>query len=387
MIVRDEARHLPGCLASVAGLVDEIIVVDTGSVDETPALARAAGAIVSSFPWRDDFSAARNASLAAASGVFVLILDADERLEPSAAAVIRALIAQDDPRGPLTIYLPLIRNVDQRGAPLGADHMPRLWRADPRLRFSGRVHERVGVGLNPKQVFASTLQILHLGYDPEWVEARGKRARNLRLIEAERAADPSAPIWWYYLARERYAAGEDAAALEGFCAVIADGRLINFTTSARLFAVECLRALGRDEEALVEARAGLEAAPGYSELAFVGGQAALALGRAAEAEALLRRATRPPEGIACLAFRAPDVPTRAALALGRLLLDQGRAAEALAYLRLSPDGALDAAQACIQLNDARGALDALRGLPKDASPEALEVARALLAALRRHLSS
>ncbi|HVR61019.1 MAG TPA: glycosyltransferase family 2 protein, partial [Polyangia bacterium] len=95
LIVKNEEAMLPDCLASARGLADEVVVVDTGSSDGTVALAQAAGARVSFFAWRDDFAAARNASLASARGRFVLVLDADERLAPGAAEVLRAAIADD----------------------------------------------------------------------------------------------------------------------------------------------------------------------------------------------------------------------------------------------------------------------------------------------------
>lgn len=80
IIVRDEETMLPACLASVAGVVDEIVLVDTGSRDGTLALARAAGARVFEQPWSDDFSAPRNLAIAESRGDWVLVLDADERL-------------------------------------------------------------------------------------------------------------------------------------------------------------------------------------------------------------------------------------------------------------------------------------------------------------------
>ena len=133
LIVKDEEEMLPGCLASVRGLADDIVVVDTGSTDRTVDIARAAGAAVYHHPWTGHFAEARNVSLDAARGDFVLVLDADERLDPSAADAIRAIMAADVPTGPPTVYLPLIDNRDAAGNALGADHMPRLWRRRPGL--------------------------------------------------------------------------------------------------------------------------------------------------------------------------------------------------------------------------------------------------------------
>ena len=88
-IARDEEGFLPGCLASVRGLVDRVVVVDTGSADRTVALAEAAGAKVVRHAWDDDFAAARNAALEHVRDGYVLVLDADERLGPGAKRALR----------------------------------------------------------------------------------------------------------------------------------------------------------------------------------------------------------------------------------------------------------------------------------------------------------
>ena len=93
VIAKDEAAMLPGLLSSVVGVVDEIVLVDTGSSDATAAIARSAGAKVVDHPWRDDFADARNRALAESTGDWVLVLDCDERLAPGAGAVIRKAIS------------------------------------------------------------------------------------------------------------------------------------------------------------------------------------------------------------------------------------------------------------------------------------------------------
>ena len=94
MIARDEASFLERCLASAAPHVDEIIVVDTGSTDGTVRVARAAGAEVSEFEWVDDFAEARNASLRAASGDWILLLDCDEVIAERDWSALRDAVAR-----------------------------------------------------------------------------------------------------------------------------------------------------------------------------------------------------------------------------------------------------------------------------------------------------
>ena len=87
MIVKNGERDLPDCLESVRGVVDEIVVADTGSSDASIEIARrrTPGAKVLSIPWENDFAKARNLSLAEVTSDWVLMLDADERLDPGAA--------------------------------------------------------------------------------------------------------------------------------------------------------------------------------------------------------------------------------------------------------------------------------------------------------------
>ena len=80
LIVRNEASNLPRCLDSIRGLADEIVVVDTGSTDDTVAIAQRHGARVSTLVWQDDFSAARNASIELATCDWILVFDADESI-------------------------------------------------------------------------------------------------------------------------------------------------------------------------------------------------------------------------------------------------------------------------------------------------------------------
>lgn len=187
MIARDEQAMLPGCLESVRGEVDEIILVDTGSGDQTPDLARALGAVVESFPWTDDFAAARNHSLRYATGDWILVLDCDERLDPSGRGRIRGAVAaarQD-------AFLLRLRSATERG-PTGEQwYALRLYRQRAGVRYQGRIHEqlRYPVAL-PGLAPVSGAAILHLGYQGALIETRDKHLRNQRLVELALADCP-----------------------------------------------------------------------------------------------------------------------------------------------------------------------------------------------------
>jgi tetratricopeptide (TPR) repeat protein len=193
LIVKDEEKFLGQCLASVRGLADQIVVIDTGSTDRTVAIAKEHGAEVHAFAWRDDFSAARNAALEHATGDWVLILDADEELPSESHAALRKLLAVP----PVMAWrLPII-DVGRENE--GCCYVPRLFRNAPALFYIGRVHEQVYTSIEVRReewgldnrLGDATLR--HHGYLPEVVKDRNKIARNLRLLEKAIVELPDEP--------------------------------------------------------------------------------------------------------------------------------------------------------------------------------------------------
>jgi tetratricopeptide (TPR) repeat protein len=204
MIVRDEEGVLERCLRSVAEYVDEIVVVDTGSTDRTPEVARSFRAQVIRRDWSDDFSEARNASLAAASGRFVLVLDADEWLEsgPEPGAFRERLRKTD--REAFTVEIADRRD---RGT-LHRYPLVRLFRNRPGHRYAGAFHEQItpsiartlGVDLVPGEPCG--LVVGHDGYVERVRRERGKAERNLAMLAKCVEASPDDPSARYFLARE-----------------------------------------------------------------------------------------------------------------------------------------------------------------------------------------
>ncbi len=225
MIVRDEEAFLADCLDSVAGLVDAIVVVDTGSTDATVAIAESKGARVVRHVWADDFSAARNAGLAHVArtkGRFVLVLDADERLGPGAADSIRAALARDefdigmlplhDANALGAAHADVVSGRARRGEPV---LLPRLLRFDETLRFEGRIHEQVTSWSKKPGRRIRTIEapIVHFGAVPDLRVARGKADRNRLLLERRAQDEPGNANVRAYLAREYDRCGDARRAL------------------------------------------------------------------------------------------------------------------------------------------------------------------------------
>lgn len=190
MIVRDEAAMLPGCLDALGDTVDEIVVVDTGSTDDTPGIAAAAGAKVIHEPWGDDFAAARNVALAHATGDTVLVLDADERLVAGAGATIRAALGRGVGAATLRFQNPLASGLVRESRLL------RVFPRSPDIRFRHRIHEdpwesvHAWVGRTGRPVAHLDANVLHLGYQRDVATERNKRDRDWRLLSLLLTDDP-----------------------------------------------------------------------------------------------------------------------------------------------------------------------------------------------------
>jgi len=188
MIIRDEEQLLPGCLESVLGVVDEVVAVDTGSSDATPEIVRAHGGRLLRHAWREDFSAARNVSLDAATGDWILWMDADERLRPEEHGRLRRLIERNASEDVFSVP---IRSETPTGVQV--THAHRLFRNRKGIRFSGRVHEQVSPSfarIGAREGPSADFTIDHLGYNFSADKLRSKAQRNLRLLNAAKRQDP-----------------------------------------------------------------------------------------------------------------------------------------------------------------------------------------------------
>jgi tetratricopeptide (TPR) repeat protein len=191
MIARDEHRFLAECLRRAQPAVDEIVLVDTGSKDDTVAIAESFGAKVLHRAWDDDFSAPRNAGIAAATGDWILVLDADEFLVPGAAESIRAVVQRADVAG----YHMRFTNLYTGGKTVGV-MMVRLFRNLPGVVYQNVIHEQVTPTLVAKGrelglvLSACDVEVEHHGYCDEVMDGRGKAARNERLFEKQLRLQP-----------------------------------------------------------------------------------------------------------------------------------------------------------------------------------------------------
>lgn len=213
IIVKDEADFLRTCLTSIADVCDEIVVVDTGSSDDSVEVARAFGAVQASVPWAEDFAAARNRSLDLATGRWILYIDADERLDPCVPADLRAELDAADDAVALRLWF--------RARPIWSPYREyRLWRHRPDIRFVGRIHETMvpdiqriesteGLVVRNAQHF----RITHHGYEGDQT---AKHRRNLPLLERRVEELPDRCYLWNHLGNIRAELGDTAGAQQAW---------------------------------------------------------------------------------------------------------------------------------------------------------------------------
>ncbi len=219
MIVKNEEQFLRQCLESVQTVVDEIIVVDTGSSDRTCEIAEEFGAKVSHFAWTGSFAEARNAALEQATGDWVLVLDADEVIEPGTLLNIRELIQIPQPT--LSGYQLKIRNFSQDGNEVDVveHYMMRLFPRHPSLRFQGGIHEQLvcsDESLGFERLTTTDILILHYGYTGQLMNERDKYNRNLALLEQARDREPENPFHYFNLGLTHRVQHEESKALAYF---------------------------------------------------------------------------------------------------------------------------------------------------------------------------
>ena len=200
-IVRNEAANLERSLASLEGVVDEIIVVDTGSSDDTVKTAEAHGARVFHFPWRDDFSAARNVSLEKATGDWILVVDADEYFPEGMAKNIRLAVEHYGSDTDLLLFMRRELDADN-GKLLLELYVPRLLRRVEDLAYEGIIHEEPrhqGKEIEHATVVPpDELLMLHTGYAASLSRTKGER--NLALLLKELASGHPRDSIYMYLA-------------------------------------------------------------------------------------------------------------------------------------------------------------------------------------------
>ena len=365
MIVKDESRALGRCLDSVRDWVSEMVVVDTGSTDDTVAIAISHGASVSHFPWCDDFSAARNVALEKATREWVLVLDADETCSVDSPTEFANALQQTRFDG---FSLP-ISSLNDDGTYSQAMVFRLFRRKLPGMRYRGEIHEQLEAVAAGKVRTAtlSCIRLDHDGYTAAIFSSRDKGSRNIRLSQKVTQSRPDDPFSWFIHAMAIAQSDPDGmlrAAQKAIALIELDvGRVRGelYVVNLYLAVISVYQSRNQVASMLEVADKALALFPDSPDLRYQRGSARIVLGDFVGAVEDFEAAL----GAPAQAFKLIVDPASRAhgsrMGLARALRRLGRADQAIAQLRLAVDQApTDVSNAHVDLGDLlieRGALD------------------------------
>jgi glycosyltransferase involved in cell wall biosynthesis len=193
MIVKNEEEFLPRCLESIKNLVDELIIVDTGSTDRTVEIAKSYDAKVYYHPWEDDFSKHRNQALSYATKDWIFQIDADEVLAPGCGGAVCEAIKNESID---SVYVTIKSAFDESKGE-AVHNFIRIFRRNGVIHYEGRVHNRI-VGARASEMYP--IMLFHEGYNLSREDNEKKHIRRVRLLEKEIEENPDDPVSYHYLA-------------------------------------------------------------------------------------------------------------------------------------------------------------------------------------------
>jgi tetratricopeptide (TPR) repeat protein len=376
IIARDEAKNLRELLPSVVPHADQVIVVDTGSTDETREVARASGGTVFRAPWEEDFAKARNFGLSKVETSHVLWLDADDRMDPAALARVRRMVLER----PGVAFMLLLVNESKDPAGVTSCWQLRVFPSRPEHRFEGRVHEQIQTSLartkTPVEKLDATVR--HLGY-LEPAEVVRKARRNLEMLRREIASGHAEDVnCLFHTVRAAFRCGEleEASAAARRCIDRPPpGTPREIVQSCAVVLARIERERGHPAEARAVLEDALRRVPDDAVARFFLGDLLASLGDLAGAARELSLARVSPIGHSTIPLPVAGLSRAIRLTLGQTLELLGRSAEAAhAYrevLELEPadrgarKGLVRALLAQGALAEAKAELETLGSLRED----------------------
>ncbi len=215
MIVKNEEDNLPRCLKSIKNLVDEIIIVDTGSSDGTVEIAKNYGAKVYYFKWNNNFSEARNESLKYATKDWILILDADDELPIEYKENLKSLLNSELDENAVYFFEGLSYYgdvIDNNSMTVNLN--PRLFKNKREIHYEGEIHNQLIYSDNEYTAICNFIKIYHYGYLNKSISDKNKRNRNITILNEQIKREPSNRFTYFNLGNEYTALGDTKMALE-----------------------------------------------------------------------------------------------------------------------------------------------------------------------------
>ncbi|MDI6603879.1 MAG: glycosyltransferase [Thermoanaerobacteraceae bacterium] len=273
MIVKNEENNLLRCLKSVKEIVDEMVIVDTGSTDRTVEIAEGFGANVYYYKWNNDFSAARNFAMDKAEGEWILLMDADDELDGKEAYKIKSLLKD------VKIDAYLFETISYVGDRPGIDTLSnlnvRIIKNKAEYRFTGAIHEQILMSVLQKGgiVREIPIRVYHYGYLNQNIKDKDKRKRNMGILEEELKKDPENPFHNFNMGTEYMALGNNEKAYEHFKKAYDNLEDVKtgYTSKLLIRMIMCLSQLNRIDDALKLCNESLKKYADITDIVFLKG--------------------------------------------------------------------------------------------------------------------
>ncbi|WP_052487339.1 glycosyltransferase family 2 protein [Gordoniibacillus kamchatkensis] len=216
MIVKNEENTLAHCLDSVQGIADEIVIVDTGSTDRTKEIAYRYTNHVYDFVWNNNFSAARNEAIGRATAQWILVMDADEYLQPGQGEMIRMFLKQHEIKGPTGVIVKILNGqgetpqsitsfVESTGLRIFTNHFG--------IKYERPIHEQLRTEVVSLTSLSSSFVIIHTGYISSVVAAKSKSERNMEIFKRHSSQEP---YDFFTLGNEYFSLGDNKKAIYNY---------------------------------------------------------------------------------------------------------------------------------------------------------------------------
>lgn len=272
IIAKNEESNIGRCIGSCEHIVDEIIVVDTGSTDNTVKVAKSFGAKIIDSPWENNFAKARNAGVDVATCQWILYLDCDEMLDFDDGFTLKEVLSKDLKEGEYEGFCLNLINVvdDKRTLNYGS---LRVFRNRETYRFKGRIHEQIfpsiGESYPESSIHALDVNFYHYGYDTNTVNIKSKQERNLAIFNSYEE-DEKDGFFYYNLGNEYTRLENPKKALENYMMARKVPAYDNgFKLFLPIYIVKCYYDLREFKPAIEIALEYLESYPNYKDLNFL----------------------------------------------------------------------------------------------------------------------
>lgn len=314
MIVKNEESVLERCLNSVQGYVDEIVIVDTGSTDQTKAIAKSLGAKVFDYHWADDFSAARNYGLAHGATDWILQLDADEELAQNQADLAE-LVNDPDPLA-FFIQFRVAKTLESLSESVASFEVLRLFRRTPLVKYIMPIHERINVD-DMNFIKRSKVIINHFG--PTLTKKPPSSDRNIPMLLKAVKRYPRDGLLWEQLGTEYFIKQDWRAAYEAYSqSARVSSATMNYIPRLLRDSAMCLFRQGMRTEALQSLQSLQKKLPDFTDLFFLEAELRTEQGEIESADTLYRQCLEKGESPARYGSWAGSGSWRATLGLEHL---------------------------------------------------------------------